>query len=104
MSEDAIELTVLGERLARVRRTCGENIDLPNFEPNLFAVLLGASVIACESCERGEKEPTVEFLVALRKKTGLVWTGSWTRIKRPLTERHSEDVWYQQMDSITDGR
>ena len=104
MSADATELKMLGERIARVRQRYGENIDLPNLEPTLFAVLVGASAFTYESYERGEKEPTVEFLVALRKKTGLVWTGSWTRIKRPLTERHSEDVWYQQMDSITDGR
>ena len=71
MSADAIELRILGERLARVRRTYGENIDLPDLEPNLFAALLGASVIAYKSYERGEKEPTVDFLIALRKKTGV---------------------------------
>jgi transcriptional regulator with XRE-family HTH domain len=71
MSADATELRTLGERLAMVRRTYGENIDLPNLEPNLFAVLLGASAFTYESYERGEREPTVGFLVALRKKTGV---------------------------------
>jgi Helix-turn-helix len=71
MSADATGLRTLGERLARVWRTCGENIDLPNLEPNLSAVLLGASTFTYESYERGEREPTVDFLVALRKKTGV---------------------------------
>jgi len=71
MSADAVELKILGERLAKVRRMYGENIDVPNLEPSLFAVLLGASAFTYESYERGEKEPTVDFLVALRKKTGV---------------------------------
>ena len=40
MSADATELKMLGERIARVRQTYGENIDLPNLEPTLFAVLV----------------------------------------------------------------
>jgi transcriptional regulator with XRE-family HTH domain len=71
MSADATELKMLGERIARVRQTYGNNIDLPNLGPNQFAVLLGASAITYESYERGQKEPTVDFLVALRKKTGV---------------------------------
>ena len=71
MSADATELKMLGERTARVRQRYGENIDLPNLEPTLFAVLVGASAFTYESYERGEKEPTVDFLVALRKRTGV---------------------------------
>ena len=71
MSADAVELKMLGERLAKVRRMYGENIDVPNLEPSLFAVLLGTSVSTYESYERGEREPTVDFLVALRKQTGV---------------------------------
>ena len=71
MSANATELKMLGERIARVRQTYGENIDLPELEPTLFAALLGASAFTYESYERGETEPTVDFLVALRKKTGV---------------------------------
>ena len=71
MPADATELKQLGERIARVRHMYGENIDLPNLESTLFAVLVGVSVFTYESYERGEKEPTVDFLVALRKKTGV---------------------------------
>jgi len=71
MSADATELKMLGERIARVRQRYGENIDLPNLEPTLFAVLVGASAFTYESYERGEKEPTIDFLVALRKRTGV---------------------------------
>ena len=65
-----IDLERLGERLTRVRRSYGESIDLPNLGPSLFAMLLGVSVFEYESYERGEREPTVDFLVALRRKTG----------------------------------
>ena len=41
MSPDPIDLARLNERLVTVRRAYGENIDLPNLEPNLFALLLG---------------------------------------------------------------
>jgi transcriptional regulator with XRE-family HTH domain len=60
---------MLGDRLARVRRTYGESIDLPNLGRTVFATLLGVSPTAYASYERGEREPTVEFLVALRNKT-----------------------------------
>jgi transcriptional regulator with XRE-family HTH domain len=65
-----IDLERLGERLTRVRRSYGESIDLPNLGTSLFAMLLGVSAFEYESYERGEMEPTVDFLVALRKKTG----------------------------------
>ncbi len=71
MSTYSIDLTMLGERLTRVRQMYGETVDLPNLGPTLFAVLLGASVLTYESYERGEREPTVDFLVALRKQTGV---------------------------------
>lgn len=71
MSTDFIDLTMLGERLARVRRTYGESIDLPDLGRTTFAVLLGFSVFTYKSYERGEAEPTVAFLVTLRKKTGV---------------------------------
>ena len=35
----------------------------------MFAGLLGVSATAYASYERGEREPTIEFLVALRDKT-----------------------------------
>jgi hypothetical protein len=71
MSADATELKMLGERIARVRQTYGEDINLPDLEPGLFAVLLGAPSFIYESYERGERQPTVDFLLALRKKTGV---------------------------------
>ena len=71
MPADPIDLVGLGERLAAVRKAYGESIDLPNLRPNLFAALLGVSPSSYESCERGEVEPTVAFLVTLRKKAGV---------------------------------
>jgi transcriptional regulator with XRE-family HTH domain len=75
MSIDLIDGERLGERLARLRRTYGESIDLPNLGSAVFASLLGISAIAYASYERGEREPTVDFLVALRKKTGVCLDG-----------------------------
>jgi transcriptional regulator with XRE-family HTH domain len=69
MPTDLVDLAVLGERLARVRKTYGESIDLPNLGRTVFAGLLGVSTTAYASFERGEREPTIEFLVALRDKT-----------------------------------
>jgi transcriptional regulator with XRE-family HTH domain len=69
MSDDTIDLKTLGERLARVRRTYGESIDLPNLGSVAFATLLGVSTTTYASCERGETEPTVDLLVALRNRT-----------------------------------
>jgi transcriptional regulator with XRE-family HTH domain len=71
MSTDLIDLARLGERLAAVRRTYGETIDLPNLGTTLFAVLLGVPTSTYQSYESGETEPTVAFLVTLRKKTGV---------------------------------
>jgi transcriptional regulator with XRE-family HTH domain len=71
MSTDFIDLARLGERLVAVRRTYGESIDLPNLEATLFAVLLGVPAATYQSYEGGEAEPTVAFLVTLRKKTGV---------------------------------
>ncbi len=71
MPTDFIDFARLGERLASVRRTYGQSIDLPNLEPNLFAVLIGVPVHAYQSYERGEMDPTITFLVSLRKKTGV---------------------------------
>ncbi|HVC59973.1 MAG TPA: helix-turn-helix transcriptional regulator [Acetobacteraceae bacterium] len=69
MSEDTIDLETLGDRLAEVRRTYGESIDVPNLGSTAFATLLGVSTTAYASCERGEREPTVDLLLALRHKT-----------------------------------
>jgi transcriptional regulator with XRE-family HTH domain len=69
MSYDGIDLETLGERLAKVRRTYGESIDLPNLGSAAFATLLGVSACAYASCERGEREPPVDLLVALRNRT-----------------------------------
>jgi len=71
MPTDPIDLVRLGERLANVRRTYGQSIDLLNLQPSLFAVLLGVPGPAYQSYERGEMEPTIAFLVRLRKKTGV---------------------------------
>lgn len=71
MSIDLIDLVRLGERLVIVRRTYGESIDLPNLGSMLFAVLLGVPTATYQSYECGEAEPTVAFLVTLRKKTGV---------------------------------
>src|ERR1019366_4333334 len=68
MSTDMIDLTRLGGRLAIVRRTYGDSIDLPNLGAALFAVLLGVPAATYQSYESGEAEPTVDFLVTLRKK------------------------------------
>jgi transcriptional regulator with XRE-family HTH domain len=75
MSIDLIDLERFGERLAPLRRTYGESIDLPNLGSAVFASLLGISPIAYASYKRGEREPTVGFLVALRKKTGVCLDG-----------------------------
>jgi len=69
MRRDGIDLLVLGERLARVRRSYGASIDLPNLGRAAFAGLLGVSAAAYGAYERGEREPPVEFLVALRNLT-----------------------------------
>lgn len=69
MSFDNIDLETLGERLARVRKSYGESIDLPNLGREAFAVLLGIPVTSYASCERGEQEPTVDLLIALRNRT-----------------------------------
>ncbi|MGA2843162.1 MAG: helix-turn-helix transcriptional regulator [Steroidobacteraceae bacterium] len=69
MSDHTIDLETLGERLAGVRRTYGESIDLPNLGSDAFATLLGVPATAYASCERGEREPTVDLLVALRNRT-----------------------------------
>jgi len=71
MTTDLIDPERLGERLAVVRKVYGESIDLPSLEPHLFATLLGVSVFTYASYERGEMEPTVGFMVALRNKTGV---------------------------------
>ena len=69
MSIDRFDLQRLGERLARVRKTYGESIDLPNLGRAVFASLLGISARVYASYERGESEPTIDFLVALRNQT-----------------------------------
>jgi transcriptional regulator with XRE-family HTH domain len=71
MSNDNVDLTKLGERLVAVRRTYCENIDLPTLGTALFATLIGVSASTYQSYEAGETEPTVAFLVALRRRTGV---------------------------------
>jgi len=61
----------LGERFAAVRRAYGESIDLPNLGRAVFAAMLGVSAFAYDCYERGEREPTIEFLLALRMRTGI---------------------------------
>jgi transcriptional regulator with XRE-family HTH domain len=69
MSVEIINLETLGERLARVRKTYGESIDLPNLGRAVFASLLGVSARAYAAYELGEREPPIDFLIALRNKT-----------------------------------
>jgi transcriptional regulator with XRE-family HTH domain len=69
MSEQIIDSETLGQRLVTVRKTYGESIDLPNLGCAPFAMLLGVSPMAYASFERGEREPTVDLLVALRSRT-----------------------------------
>jgi transcriptional regulator with XRE-family HTH domain len=71
MFTDPVDLAMLGERIASVRKSYGECIDVPELERAEFATLLGVSPFAYDSYERGEREPAVHFLVALRKKTGV---------------------------------
>jgi transcriptional regulator with XRE-family HTH domain len=71
MSTDLIDLMRLGERLADVRRTYGDSIDLPKLSPALFAMLLGVPTATYQSYECGETEPSADFLVTLRRKTGV---------------------------------
>jgi transcriptional regulator with XRE-family HTH domain len=69
MSDHIIDPEKLGRRLAMVRKIYGESIDLPNLGCASFAMLLGVSATAYASFERGEREPTVDLLVALRSRT-----------------------------------
>jgi len=90
MSADVIDLARLGERLAALRWAYDENIGLPNLGANLFALLLGVSVSAYESYECGEQEPTLAFLVTLRKKMGV--SLDWLLdSNQPEPCRHSAD-------------
>jgi transcriptional regulator with XRE-family HTH domain len=70
-SAEFIDLASLGKRIANVRRTYGESIDLADLDPALFAVMLGVRVATYASYERGEAQPSAGFLVALRKKTAV---------------------------------
>jgi len=71
MSTELIDLTSSGQRLAAVRRRYGNSIDLPNLGAALFAVLLGLPAATYQALECGETEPMVDFLVAVRRKTGV---------------------------------
>jgi len=71
MQAGSVDPTRLGERFAAVRRAYGESIDLPNLGTAVFAAMLGVSASAYESYERGEREPTADFLLALRRRTGI---------------------------------
>lgn len=71
MYADIIDLPRLGERLAAIRRAYSDNIDLPNLESTLFATLLRIPAATYHSYERGQTEPTVTFLIALRRRTGV---------------------------------
>jgi len=71
MLNDNLDLAKLGQRLAAVRVTYSENIDLPTLGTALFATLIRVPAATYQSYEAGETEPTVTFLVALRKRTGV---------------------------------
>jgi transcriptional regulator with XRE-family HTH domain len=71
MRANFVDPTLLGERLAAVRRAYGESIDLANLGRSAFAALLGVSVTTYASYESGESEPTIDFLLGLRTKTGI---------------------------------
>ena len=69
--EIACGVQTLGERLATVRRVYGESIDLADLGKAAFATLLGISPVTYDAYERGESEPTFEFLMSLWNKTGV---------------------------------
>jgi transcriptional regulator with XRE-family HTH domain len=71
MTNDNIDLAKLGGRLAAVRRSYSDNIDLPTVSAAVFATLMRVRASTYQSYEAGETEPTVAFLVALRKRTGI---------------------------------
>lgn len=71
VSNDQIDLTMLGERLAWVRRTYGDSIDLSDLTRLEFATILGVCATVYEAYELGERMPTAGFLVALRERTGI---------------------------------
>jgi hypothetical protein len=64
MSTDFVDPAILGERLARVRRTQGERIDAGNLGRAVFATMPEVPASAYASYEPGEREPAVDFLVA----------------------------------------
>jgi transcriptional regulator with XRE-family HTH domain len=70
MSADVRDTTNLGDRLARMRWSYGESIDLPNLGRLAFATLIGISPIKYEAYERGDQVPSADFLAALHRKTG----------------------------------
>lgn len=70
-SNDQIDLTMLGERIAWVRKTYGDSIDLSDLTRLEFATMLGFCATVYETYELGERMPTIEFLVELHRKTGI---------------------------------
>ena len=70
-SNDRIDLAMLGERLAWVRRTFGGSIDLSDLTRIEFAAMLGVCAAVYEAYELGERMPTAGLLVALHEKTGI---------------------------------
>jgi transcriptional regulator with XRE-family HTH domain len=91
MQTNFVDPTILGERFAAVRRAYGESIDLPNLGSAVFAALLGVSPFRYASYECGETEPTIDFLLALRKKTGISLDWLLERTDRLEVGRFGED-------------
>ena len=91
MQADPADLTTLAKRLAAVRRAYADSIDLPNLGSAVFAALLGVSPFRYASYECGETEPTIDFLLALRKKTGISLDWLLERTDRLEVGRFGED-------------
>ena len=72
MSIDLIDLESFGERLARIRRTYGESIDLPNLGRAVFASLIGISPVAYASYERGKRPRSISWWPYARE-----WASVW---------------------------
>ena len=87
-SNDRIDLAMLGERLAWVRRTYGRSIDLSDLTRLEFATFLGVCAAVYEAYELGERMPTADFLVALRERTG-IGPGGLLRSDEPEIDRLS---------------
>ena len=70
VSNDQIDLTMLGERLTWVRRTYGDSIDLSDLTRLEFATILGVCATVYEAYKLGERMPTAGLLGCATRKDG----------------------------------